>query len=618
MLVNDLISHDPNQFGALIERGHLRRKRGDHVGAADAFEAALAIEPNHVGLRLEWVRDLRALNRLDQAETLVNELLSQDPTHFGALVERGHLRRKRSDHAGAAEAFEAAAAIEPNHVGLRLEWARELRALDRFDEADRILTALLDGDPRSFGALIEQGHLRRQRADHAGAAKAFEAAAAIEPQHIGVSVELVRELIFLKELTKVDPILRSLLERNPTDPSTATGIAHILMERHWLSEAEALLLNAHQNAPTNASVLLALSRLARQRGNRIAGLRYLSIAAELDKTNLVIQLELAAELGAQGRTDEAMELIRAVIAIDDQNYSAWRQLGLHYRSTGEPQQAKGAFDTARKLDPSKIDALVDLAQANLATGDLHEADRLLVHALALEPNHFGALIAAAENALQAEDLENAAGFAGRARTFHPHQLGAHLLFARIAAENLNYEQAYATLDDALTIFGSQPPITATQIFFLRQQRQHNKARLVAAAAFDKKMPFALWSECAALANTLGDFDLTEKVLANSVAEASFERAQLHFFRAQLAEAKRDHRAAIAEYNSALALNPTVGGWHSELSRCHLLLAETQPAYDHLKASMTLDAGLRKAKGQSQNLSQHHVGQILDEFQLDTN
>src|SRR4029077_19473133 len=97
------------------------------------------------------------------------------------------------------------------------------------------------------------------------------------------------------------------------------------------------------------------------------------------------------------------------------------------------------------------------------------------------------------------------------RILHPRQLGAHLLAARIAAEMLNHDKAADILRAASAQFGSQPPITATQIFLLRQQRQHHAARLIAAAAFEREMPFALWSECAALANTVGDFALNKQI-----------------------------------------------------------------------------------------------------------
>jgi tetratricopeptide (TPR) repeat protein len=171
---NDRLEH-------LLELGRRESKDGNSVRAAEAFEEACAIEPQKIGICLELVRELRASGRLDQAETLLTNLLDLNPREFGALIERGLLRSQRGDHKGAADAFAAASAVEPHHVGVRLELVRQLRTLDRLDEADSLITDLLHQEPTPFGAWIDRGHLRRKRGDHTGAAEAFEAAAAVDP-----------------------------------------------------------------------------------------------------------------------------------------------------------------------------------------------------------------------------------------------------------------------------------------------------------------------------------------------------------------------------------------------------------------------------------------------------
>jgi tetratricopeptide (TPR) repeat protein len=199
-VLGELLASEPRHIGALVEHGYLRQKRGDHGGAADAFEAASAVDPELIGVKLEVVRELRMLDRLDQAATLIETVLVIEPRHFGALVERGHVHRRRGDHARAAEAFEAASTIQPEHVGVRLELARDLRALNRLDQAEVIVETVLAAEPRQLGALIERGHLRRKRGNQAGAADAFETASAVEPQHVGVKLEFVRDLRALGRL----------------------------------------------------------------------------------------------------------------------------------------------------------------------------------------------------------------------------------------------------------------------------------------------------------------------------------------------------------------------------------------------------------------------------------
>src|SRR5262245_39062226 len=102
--------------------------------------------------------------------------------------------RERGDRAAALAAFEAAAALRPSHVGIRVEIACELRSLACLDQAEAILRGVLDAEPQNFAALAELGHVRSQRGDHAGAVAEFAAAAALKPQHPGINFELARAL----------------------------------------------------------------------------------------------------------------------------------------------------------------------------------------------------------------------------------------------------------------------------------------------------------------------------------------------------------------------------------------------------------------------------------------
>jgi mannosyltransferase OCH1-like enzyme/Tfp pilus assembly protein PilF len=616
-LIDDLIKGGSKSFGALVERGHIRRRRGDHAGAAAAFEAAAALDPEHIPLRLEWIRALRAIDGDAQAETMVDDLLTRDPASIGGLVERGHLYRKSGNFEAAARAFEAASNLAPHQHGLRLEWVRDLRLLNRFDQAEALVDDILAQDMRHLGALIERGHLRRAKADHASAAEAFETALVLEPSSVALALELARELKSLGQEDRVRQLLRRMLTwPEITSSSAARGLVHMLVEQRWRTEAEALLLALHQARPSDTEVLLALSQLARQSGNHSESLRYLRVAAGQDKIDIPLQLSLAVEFSAHGLYGEALQRLQTIVAADEANYPALRQLGFLLRAIGDLQQSERAFEAALALDPLRIEAMLELARARRAAGKLSAAQALLDEALAQDAGHYDALICAAEAALAQEALAAAENYADRARTLHPRQLGAHLLSARIAAESLEHDKAAEILRAASAQFGSRPQIAATQIFLLRQQRQHHAARLRAAAALGHEMPFGLWSECAALANTLGDFVLTEQILNHALTETSHERAQAEFFRAQIAEGRRDYEGAIGHYRTALQLNPMVGGWYGELARCHLLTADTAGAHAALVKSMTLDAGARRAKRQSLNLSQHHVGQLLDEFQLD--
>ena len=84
----------------------------------------------------------------------------------------------------------------------------------------------------------------------------------------------------------------------------------------------------------------------------------------------------------------------------------------------------------------------------------------------------------------------------------------------------------------------------------------------------------------------------------------------------MAEGRRQYAQAITNYKEALSLDPRNGGWYSEMARACLLLADVDGTRAHLKASFSIDMSTKVAAGQTLNISQHHTGQLLDEFMLD--
>ncbi|MBS0641987.1 MAG: hypothetical protein JSS43_19150, partial [Proteobacteria bacterium] len=114
----------------------------------------------------------------------------------------------------------------------------------------------------------------------------------------------------------------------------------------------------------------------------------------------------------------------------------------------------------------------------------------------------------------------------------------------------------------------------------------------------------------------GDFDAADAGFAAPPVTSQRERALVFVMRGLAAERLRDYVAAIAAYRQAIALWPGVGGWYSELARCHLLLADTVAARACLAESIRYDRSMRHVRGQTDNLSQHHIGQLLDDFVLD--
>lgn len=139
----------PEHLAGLMAEGAKALDRGDEAAATEAFQGVLAIEPDHAGAlqghqRAQWLprtlrllaeaRRLQSEDRLDEAATTLEELLSLDADHATArqlLADIGETRAERRFNTAmseglvalsadrldeAASAFRRALAIRPGHA----------------------------------------------------------------------------------------------------------------------------------------------------------------------------------------------------------------------------------------------------------------------------------------------------------------------------------------------------------------------------------------------------------------------------------------------------------------------------------------------------------------------
>ncbi len=617
-LVDAVLAVDPRHVAALAEKGHALRRSGDHAGAAEWFQAAADIDPTHMGIKLELARDLRAAGRHDEAERIIDAILAIQPRHIAALAEKAASARAAGKPRLAAELLRTASKADPQHLGIRLELARDLRALGQHDDADALVESVLAFNPRHAWALVEKAHAQRRAGNHAAAVEAFQTAARLEPHHRGIKLELARALRAVDRTGEALTLLSDLAGAAPDDIAAGLALASLLTDIGRFDEAYSRLDVLAASAPGNPGILREMALLARRRGDRLTSRSLFERAARADPRNLELKLDVATELRDAGELDGARTFIEAVLRADPQHFGAWMQLGHLHRANGNRNGAERAFTRANEINPATPEPLQELAHERWSMGQPGEATKLLDEAIARDARAIGPLLVRAEYALSAEDPEAALDFALRARAINPRNLGPYLLGARAHAAMIDFGAGLALLKEAETVLGLKPEIAATQIFLLRQTRDDDEGirSILARARVAGLSSFGLWLESAMFAIMIGDFDAVDAGWTTAPAMTQRERAQVHMARGLAAEGRRDYVAAIAAYRQAIALWPAVGGWHSELARCHLLIADTDMARSCLAESMRRDRSMRQVRGQSDNISQHHIGQLLDEFTLD--
>ena len=613
----EVIKGSPTHGGALIGLGHLLRERGDRGGALAVFEAASGSDPRNLAIRNAIGYLLRDMRRLDEAEAAFRGILASAPAHCGALTGLGFVSGERGDRDESLKAFEAAATVEPHNAAVRIQIAHLLRQMHRLDEAEATYRRVLDDEPTSGAAMVEIGKLQKQRGDRAAAVATFDRALAIHPGHAGLRVEFGYLLREIGRIADAEAAFHAVLAQDAGNHAALCGLGWLMINSQRLNEAEAFFLRAVDANRSDVGCRLALGHVARRRGDRIASLIYFKSALGVDPNHIDARLERAGERRDRGAFTEARAMISSVLADHPRHAAAWLQLAQLERMQGDGAAALRAVETALQTNPRSPQLLTELAKTKQALGDPRAAESLVARALEEDPTHLGALIQHADLAMAAEDFEGARAFAQRGVEAHPCRFWPYLLAARACAELGQDVEAFELLRAATRMCGEQPEIIATRAQLARLARDWPAAR----AALDEPCQgsaasFFLWTERVLVALATGDHATAQGALRAPPIVSIRDEARVHLFRAQLLEAQRRYDEALTEYAEAVRLDPSDSWTQSETARVSMIVMDLDAAVDRLRTSVRLNSSVHILRGQSLNVSQHHLGQIIDEFALD--
>lgn len=482
-MLQDVVTQNPQHFGALVGLAHIARKRGDRRTSLSYFEAAAAVDPSQVSAKMEIVWDLRDLGRLDEAEPLLRSILAQQPDHSAALTTLGHLLRRRGDRLASVDYFQAALQSAPQLTSLKLEVALDLRELSRTDEAVAIYRSILDEQPNHFGALVGLGHLARRRGSRLASLEHFQAALAADPGQRAVKLEIAYDLRELSRFDEAETVLLSILEEQPVHFGALTALGHLARRRGnrsaslayfeaardadpsqssvmveiasdlraigKISEAEQVLLNLVEQQPKNHRALVALAQIARQRGDQAAALSYLEAARDVTPNHADDRLALAAEFRDLFRFDTAEQICQQVLKEAPGHSTALVELGLVARRQGKRTEALEHFRYATQAPVRNGRAYLELATELRDRGLYEEALQTIETLIQLEPGNIHAQMQRGYIWRQAGNREAARG---AFRAIAENNAGFAQAFVELAVEERalgNLSQAEALLEQVL-------------------------------------------------------------------------------------------------------------------------------------------------------------------------
>lgn len=180
-LYTQTLAEDSKHIPSLLGLAAIARTRRDSDAAYAHLKSAAACAPDDPQLRLRIAESFLATEHYDEAEAIYRAVLTALPQSAKANAGLGAIARARRDWLGALAHFQAASAAEPADTRLRIDVAKAICDLSRFDEAEQAYRTILADAPGNVDAMIGLADVARLRGDKRNALALFTQAAAAAP-----------------------------------------------------------------------------------------------------------------------------------------------------------------------------------------------------------------------------------------------------------------------------------------------------------------------------------------------------------------------------------------------------------------------------------------------------
>lgn len=383
----------PDRIECVRAAGEMRLGGGmvgtaDYDGAAEAFEAALALDASDLRVRFGLGKVLVLAGRRDEGRSWLKGVLDERPQWGEAHYLVGVAAMRERDWDGAASHFERAVECTPFDASA---WFNRARCLDRL------------GRSREANAARGRVNDARERTERVRSrAVAWNSSA-----NLGAGLPFAAALRDLGRAEEARRLARALTEDHPEVPAGWLELAEAALEADRRDEAMEAAGSALAIAPRNPRARLDASRAAQRAGDPESALAHarhgreispedpeltllvasLLLETDVPRESLAVVDELLATgradargtalrgraLGALGRLDEAEGHLTAVLQ------SALRPEWLEYRArvrreSGRIGWAKDDLRLALEIDPHRRSAWEQLEGILREEHNLDEAE----------------------------------------------------------------------------------------------------------------------------------------------------------------------------------------------------------------------------------------------------
>ncbi len=380
---------------ALAQLADLYTDRGDYDRAIGIANESLQKAPNYANAHFALGRALAKAQRLpeargafeaaiaDAAHSARQFIVDEEVSHWKAQSEIGSSYGNEGNDVAALDWFERALRNRPKVIPLRMNRAKALERLGRFDEAEMIFAGLAADEPGDAHCIDYINYLLR-RQKHAGAVRVIEDVLAVVTPRTQASL-LVTAATLAATTGYSDA--ESLLERAVAAYGGAADALDAL-EAVYLARGDTAAVQRLHDAEASAPLQL-LPDYTRRIGRQLHARCY-DQAESTSRAGLALfpgdahlHYNLATIFVQTGRREEGLAELERIEAAGETGLRAMFLRAIVLADLGRHEAALEAIDIVIHLAPGEVDARLHRFRIADALGLEIEAESTLRDALGL-------------------------------------------------------------------------------------------------------------------------------------------------------------------------------------------------------------------------------------------
>lgn len=541
---------------------------GDAAGAKKEIDLTMTASPKHAGARylkakIAWEIDHDDTGALDGLAAILEGAFkdSASPTEqANALSLRGDIQAARGRSADARAAYDAALKLEPHNVDALIGQGEVLFSEGRFTEALSRFDTAVQADALSVRAILSDAKGKIALEKLADAKAQLTAARTAFPKDARVAVELGKSDEALGDkpaaeheyLAAID--LVDVTKTEAIEPYVA--LAALLAAEGRTKDAEAKLEEARSRLQDSAPMQRALGEVAAAQGNFDDAVTHYLSAIEKNPTDISTKFLLGQTYRKMGKMDLASTALDEVVGLDKDYPGLSLERGLLYEASGDVDKALEQFQSALSKAPDDPDLNLRVGAAYVAIGRPADAIPVLRKVLSQRPdsgeaNHYlGRAIFLQGGATQADAMR----YLKRATELDPNKAEYHLYVGWAANNSIPAQLGLA------------------------------KDEIDKALSLDKLLADAYWQR-GVLEQKQGTVDDAIRDVQRAL-QLKPTRIDAHATLAACYDIKNDPNSEMAEWQKAIAGNPTVPEWRLRYGKMLLDRGNAGEAVKHLSFAAT--------------------------------